>query len=166
MKGVETMKHINPAAIQLAIRYAETHSDMYAFAYNGSDSMHVIVYKRESVISALEAGRVAALEENRGSVRVNGKSYISFRHTFGTPVMDIATSVASIADVVPVEGYRGDCAKAAAFEKIAVKAIGERFSNAKAMQVGNLHNSKVDGIITAAAGRLTIEVKFFHGTLA
>ena len=160
------MKTINKTAIDNAIRYAETHSELYAFAYNGSDSMHIIVYRRESVISALEAGRVEALEESRGAVRVNGKSYISFRHTFGAPLMDISTDIASIADVVPVEGYRGDCAKAAAFEQIAVKAIGERFTAAKVMQVGSLHNSKIDGIVEAAAGRVTIEVKFFHGTLA
>lgn len=160
------MKTIRPEAINLAIEYAETHSALYAFAYNGSDSMRVLVYTRESVINALKAGRIEALEENRGSVRVNGKSYISFRRTFGAPLMDIPTDVASIADVVPVEGYRGDTAKAAAFEKIAVKAIGARFTSAKTMQVGNLHHSKVDGIIEAAAGRLTIEAKFFHGTLA
>lgn len=160
------MKTINKAAIDNAISYAKTHSDLYAFAYNGNDSLHVLVYTKEAVLAALKAGRVDALEESRGAVRVNGKSYISFRRTFGAPLMDISTDVASIADVVPVEGYRGDCAKAAAFEKIAVKAIGERFTAVKVMQVGNLHNSKVDGIVEAAAGRLTIEVKYFHGTLA
>jgi len=160
------MKTIRKEAINLAIEYAETHSALYAFAYNGSDSMRVLVYTRESVINALKAGRIEALEENRGSVRVNGKSYISFRRTFGAPLMDLPTDVASIADVVPVEGYRGDTAKAAAFEKIAVKAIGARFTSAKTMQVGNLHHSKVDGIIEAAAGRLTIEAKYYHGTLA
>lgn len=160
------MKIINKAAIDNAIRYAETHSDLYAFAYNGNDNLHVIVYSKEAVLAALKAGRVDALEENRGSVRVNGKSYISFRRTFGAPLMDISTDVANIASVVPVEGFRGDCAKAAAFEKIAVKAIGARFTTAKVMQVGSLHNSKIDGIVETAAGRLTIEVKYFHGTLA
>lgn len=160
------MKTIRPEAINLAIAYAETHSALYAFAYNGNDNMHVIVYSKEAVLAALKAGRVDALEENRGSVRINGKSYISFRRTFGAPLMDIPTDVASIADVVPVEEYRGDTAKAAAFEKIAVKAIGTRFTSAKTLQVGNLHHSKVDGIIEAAAGRLTIECKYYHGTLA
>ena len=153
-------------AMKLMCEYVRTHAQVYAFAYNGSDAMHILMYSAEKVLSAAQAGRNACLELNKGSARISAKAYLPFRQTFGPELMDITTDVPCIDALEPVEGYRGSSPKAAAFETLAVRLIGERFTDALARQVGNLHNSRVDGIIQAAGGRLTIEAKYHHGTFA
>lgn len=153
-------------AMSLMCEYVRTHAAMYAFAYNGSDSMHILVYARDKVLAGAEAGRNACLEQEKGCARISAKAYLPFRQTFGLELMDIPTDVPCIDALQPVEGYRGTSPKAAAFEKLAVKLIGERFTEATVRQVGNLHNSKIDGIIDTAGGRLTIECKYFHGSFA
>ena len=161
------MKEISHESIEIAMRYVESHSDLYAFAYNGVNYMHVIVYPKESVIAALRGHRVWALEESRGAVRISGKSLMAFRKTFGAPLFDIETNVDELDLIKPVEGYRGASAKAAAFETIALKAIATQFTIATVKHVGNLHNSKIDGIVEGPNGfRMTVECKYFHGTFA
>ena len=156
----------NAAAMFLMCEYVRTHAAVYAFAYNAEDAMHILVYSSEKVLAGAQAGRNACLEQEKGCARICAKAYLPFRQTFGLELMDIPTDVPCIDALKPVEGYRGSSPKAAAFEKLAVRLIGERFTDATVKQVGNLHHSKIDGIIDTAGGRLTIEAKFFHGSFA